>query len=65
MKLTVNGKSLEFAGGNIPALVDQLDAISEHVAVMVNGAIVPRENWGTSVLSDGDDVEVLTFAAGG
>lgn len=65
INLTVNGKSFELAGADIPALVQQLDANSGHVAVMLNDAIVPRENWGNTSLAEGDRIEVLTFAAGG
>ncbi|RLC04337.1 MAG: thiamine biosynthesis protein ThiS [Deltaproteobacteria bacterium] len=65
MNLTVNGESFELGGADVPALVQQLGAVSEHVAIMLNNAIVPREEWDNASLTEGDYVEVLTFAAGG
>ncbi len=66
MKLTVNGESLELTGsGDIPSLLAQLGANSARVAVMVNSAVISREAWGATTLSEGDSVEVLTFAGGG
>jgi len=64
--LTVNGESLELEGsGDIPALIGQLGANPDRVAVMVNDSVVSREAWPTVTLSAGDRVEVLTFAGGG
>ncbi len=65
INLTVNGESFELDGADIPALVRQLDANSGHIAIMLNDAIVPREKWDNTSLAEGDQIEVLTFAAGG
>ena len=35
------------------------------IAVAVNGGIVPRAEWPTFTLHDGDSVEVLTAVQGG
>jgi sulfur carrier protein len=35
------------------------------VAVAVNGTVVPRSSWATTVLAPGDRVEIVTAAAGG
>lgn len=66
MKLTVNGEPHEHRGaGTIPALVAEIEAELERVAVMINGDIVRRGNFDTVRLREGDTVEILTFAGGG
>jgi thiamine biosynthesis protein ThiS len=35
------------------------------IAVAVNGTVVPRDRWATTILRDGDDIEVLTAVQGG
>jgi sulfur carrier protein len=35
------------------------------VAVAVNGEVVPRSTWGSTPVTPGDDVEIVTAAAGG
>ena len=65
MKITLNGEAFDLDGKSIPALIVQIDAIADHVAVMVNGSVAARESWNEKILSEGDSIEVLTFAAGG
>lgn len=35
------------------------------VAVARNAAVVPRSRWGATVLTGGDDIEIVTAAQGG
>jgi sulfur carrier protein len=66
MKVTVNGETHEHAGeGTIDALLEELGATKAHTALMLNGDVVPSEAWKTSVLHDGDEVEMLVFVGGG
>jgi len=65
INITLNGEAFDLDGKSIPALVVQLDANSDHVAIMVNGSVASRESWNEKMLSEGDSIEVLTFAAGG
>jgi sulfur carrier protein len=66
MDLTVNGKAHEHTGdGSIDALVLEINAHPDNVAVLVNNDIVPREKRGTVSLNKGDHVEIITMAGGG
>ena len=38
---------------------------AELVAVECNGQIVPRAEFGTVVLKDGDELEIVSFVGGG
>ncbi len=66
MQIKLNGKIREVAEGvTVRRLLDELRLQPERVAVQVNLDIVKRERYGEVVLKPGDDVEVLTFMAGG
>jgi sulfur carrier protein len=63
---TVNGEVRELpTGTTLDAVVRGLTARSSGVAAAVNGAVVPRGQWASTALDDGDEVEVLTAAQGG
>ncbi|MEU4763591.1 sulfur carrier protein ThiS [Actinosynnema sp. NPDC023794] len=66
MKAKVNGLERELADGSTVATVlALLDAPPRGVAVALDGEVVPRAAWGTTVLPDGAAVEVLTAVQGG
>jgi thiamine biosynthesis protein ThiS len=66
MKLMVNG-DLHTHGGNGTAdsLLEELGANKAHTALMVNGDVVPSDNWKTTVLNENDEIEMLVFVGGG
>ncbi len=66
MKAKVNGLDRELADGSTVATVlALLDAPPSGVAVALDGEVVPRAAWGTTVVPDGASVEVLTAVQGG
>ena len=66
MKIIVNGDSFEVADGTTAAAaVRLLTSAASGVAVAVNGEVVRRSAWDSTVLADGDQVEVLTAVQGG
>ena len=32
---------------------------------MINGNVVPKENWNDQIINENDEVEVLVFVGGG
>ncbi len=57
---------------HVPAATTLADLVAEMapevrrgIAVAVNGAVVPRSEWGRTAVSAGDRVEVLTASQGG
>jgi sulfur carrier protein len=65
---TLNGTDRELADGTTVAdLIASLghDPSGGGVAAAINGEVVPRASWGTTIVSDGDRVEVLTAIGGG
>ncbi|TAK71085.1 MAG: sulfur carrier protein ThiS [Actinomycetota bacterium] len=53
------------AGSTVAAAVATLTTTRAGVAVAVDGVIVPRTQWPSTVLTDGAEVEVLTAVQGG
>lgn len=66
MKITVNGTFTEMAdGASVGDLVRERTDDRRRVAVARNGEVVPRGEWETTRLSEGDLIEVLAPVAGG
>ena len=69
MHFVLNGQSREFPqlapGSNLQDLITDLNLKGDRVAVEHNGTIVPRAEWGNTILNDGDRLEVVHFVGGG
>lgn len=66
MKVTVNGVPSDVAEGTTVAeLVDARAGQQRWVAVALDGDVVPRGAWTSTVLHDGHSVEILVPVAGG
>lgn len=66
MTITLNGEPRQLAPGTaVDHVVGSLDAGATGTAVAVNGSVVPRSQWVTRRLAEGDAVEVLTAVPGG
>ncbi|MFD0314413.1 sulfur carrier protein ThiS [Streptomyces flavalbus] len=66
MNISVNGEPRSVAPGTaLDVLVRTLTAAPSGVAAAVNETVVPRAQWATTSLTDGDRVEVLTAVQGG
>jgi len=63
--ITVNGEGRSVAAGTtVAALIDVL-GLAGRVAVERNREVVPRAHHATTVLGDGDRLEIVTFVGGG
>ena len=65
MKLTINGEERESRAEFLPALIEELGARTERIAIIVNDEVVPASRRAEYRLAEGDRVELLTFAGGG
>ena len=66
MTLHINGEQRDFPDGlTVAALVGQLGMKPDRVAVELNLEIVPRAQWETTSLKNGDKLEVVHFVGGG
>jgi sulfur carrier protein len=66
MTVVVNGQQREVPPeSTLTDVVAQLTAAPQGIAVALNGSVVPRGSWPSTVLTDADTVEVLTAVQGG
>jgi sulfur carrier protein len=66
LTISVNGERREIAPGTVlDALVKTLTAAPSGVAAALNETVVPRAEWPSTALCEGDRVEVLTAVQGG
>ncbi|MFC8957909.1 sulfur carrier protein ThiS [Streptomyces sp. NPDC057101] len=66
MNVSVNGEPRELSGPlTLDALIATLTTARSGVAAALNETVVPRGEWTSTLLGEGDRVEVLTAVQGG
>lgn len=66
MMITVNGEGREFEEPlSVAGVVREMGGDPLQVAVMLNEAILKRDDREGTMLADGDRVEIVTLARGG
>ena len=66
MEIILNGKVHPLERPmNVSELVDSLGFAGKRIAVERNAEIVPRSRHGTTLLSSGDQVEIVVAVGGG
>jgi len=66
MTIRLNGDSHEIAGPlSISALLEQLEIDARRVAVELNMDVVKKSAYDSSVIKDGDEIEIVNFVGGG
>lgn len=66
MKIKVNGNYTEVKTGiTILELLEELNINPKKVVVEINLDIVPRESYGSKIIKDGDNIEIVHFVGGG
>jgi thiamine biosynthesis protein ThiS len=66
MKLLINGEERSLEGPlTLTGLLARLNMKSDRVAVELNLDIVPRNQWTSTNLAEGDRLEIVHFVGGG
>jgi len=66
VRAQVNGTARDLVDGtSVAAVVSLVGAPEKGVAVALDGAVVPRALWDSTIVPDGGVVEVLTAVQGG
>ena len=64
--VTVNGKPREFEGElPLPELIRRLEITFPRIAVAHNGEVLRREEHDSTLIRDGDTVEIVRMVGGG
>ncbi|PQQ28391.1 sulfur carrier protein ThiS [Photorhabdus luminescens] len=66
MKITVNDQPMELmAPLAIQQLLEQLKQTQPGMALAINQTIIPRSEWNTHQINDGDNILLFQAIAGG
>lgn len=67
MKIIVNGQLKEVAGNeiNVESFAEQNSISDKGTAICLNGKIVRRQNWESTIISDGDTLTIISASYGG
>jgi len=66
VKIHLNGESREFSDGlSLESLITMLALEPTRVAIELNHSVVRRNQWATTILHDGDHIEIVHFVGGG
>ncbi len=61
----VNGIEIDAAGKTITEYLSTTDYDLKRIAVEKNGEIVPKAQYDTTVIEEGDNLEIVSFVGGG
>ena len=61
----VNGRDDEFIAESVEALIARLGIEPRGIAVALDGELVRRSEWSSTLIPDESNVEIVTAAAGG
>ena len=66
MRIVLNGEEREATGNvTVLSLLEEIRLRTGRVAVEVNGAVVPRGDFESTVLAENDRIEIVCFVGGG
>jgi sulfur carrier protein len=65
MEISVNGETKTLSPVSILGLLQMLEIDPRRVAVELNLEILPKPDYETTTLQDGDRVEIVHFVGGG
>lgn len=63
--IKINGDSVDAEGKSIKEYLLEAGYDTNRIAVELNGDILPKSQYESTYLSDGDSVEVVSFVGGG
>ena len=65
MQVTINGKTEEVSGSSVLEVLRAKDVSPQMVAVELNSKMLERDELGSTVVKDGDAIELLFYMGGG
>ncbi len=66
MRVTVNGKEMDLPEGlSLEGLLERLKVRREYTAVAVNREVAPKASYATTMLKEGDKIEIVHPMGGG
>lgn len=63
--ICINGEKIEKEETKLSSYLEENEINPQRIAVELNGEILPKSQYGDTVLKDGDVVEIVNFVGGG
>lgn len=63
--IIINGEPKQLEVSTLGSLIAALGMKADRVAIELNHSIVPRTQWESTSLQDGDKLEIVHFVGGG
>jgi sulfur carrier protein len=63
--IRINGEARSLAASTVPEMIAEIGLPPEMLLIEHNGIALHRSEWPTTMLAEGDQVEILRVAAGG
>lgn len=65
MKVVINAKEASVQSADLESLAKELSLPDRGVAIAVDNCMVPRSEWSSRTISEGDRIMIITAACGG
>ena len=65
IRVEINGKQKEVISDTISNLLNELEVKGKFIAISINGKILPKSNFDTQEIADGDKIELFSPVGGG
>jgi sulfur carrier protein len=66
LRIQVNGESQEVPdGSSLEDLIENLSLPRARIAIELNRNVARRAEWATTILAEGDRIEIVHFVGGG
>jgi thiamine biosynthesis protein ThiS len=65
MKIVLNGEDRVIKSLSVEALLVELNLSNKKLAIEHNKKILPRDMYGSTSLTEGDNIEIVHFIGGG
>ena len=65
MQISINGDPRETSEGTVLQLLDSLGLNPARIAVELNREILPKADYASRMVADGDKIEIVHFVGGG
>lgn len=61
----INSQPVDASGLSLQTYINNASYNLNHIAVEINGNIIPKTKYETTQIADGDEIEIVHFVGGG
>lgn len=61
----INSQVVDIHGISLQTYIENTGYNTKHIAVEINGNIIPKTKYQSTQINDGDEIEIVHFVGGG